>query len=101
VLYLDGHNNPGFSGGPIVFTDELHPGRKLKVGGVVSALQSRPADVYHSEQIAPSQIRPEDRVDPIAGLVVNNNEDIVIGYSIDHAVTLINASKIEGPLVNP
>jgi len=36
LLFLDGHNNPGFSGGPIVFRDFNQQGYVMKVAGVVS-----------------------------------------------------------------
>lgn len=35
IIYIDGHNNPGFSGGPVIFT-HLET-NKLKVAGVVSS----------------------------------------------------------------
>ena len=34
IIYIDGHNNPGFSGGPVIFTDMKT--NELKVAGVVS-----------------------------------------------------------------
>jgi S1-C subfamily serine protease len=36
VLFLDGHNNPGFSGGPIVFRAFDQPGYVMRVAGVIS-----------------------------------------------------------------
>ena len=116
VLYLDGRNNLGFSGGPIVFRDLNRPGNIIKVAGVVSGFRNEFADVYKTEQIERSQIKPEDRaagrileladgrvikLTPMDDLTVPNNSDIVIGYAIDHAVDLIRASKVEGPLVKP
>ena len=38
VLLLDGHNNPGFSGGPVLFKDRLKSGdNKYHLIGVISA----------------------------------------------------------------
>jgi len=36
MLFLDGINNPGFSGAPIVCRDLSQPGNVFKVGGVIS-----------------------------------------------------------------
>jgi hypothetical protein len=44
-IYLDGHNNPGFSGAPIVFRDMEQPGFVFKVAGVVSGFMSETVTV--------------------------------------------------------
>lgn len=113
VLYLDGRNNPGFSGGPIIFRDINQAGLVLKVAGVVSGFRHELGDVYKPEPIEAAQIKPEDwalghivrgangqysRLNP-TGDVVKVNTDIVVGYAIDHAVELIRKNKAQGPLV--
>ena len=113
VLYLDGRNNPGFSGGPIVYRDINQPGFVLKVAGVVSGYENQFGDVYKMEPIEASQIKPEDialgrivlkpdgqtfKLTP-TGELVKDNTDIVVGYAIDHAVDLIRKSNVLGPLV--
>jgi len=60
VLYLDGQNNPGFSGGPIVFRDLKNPAVIYKLTGVVSAFRADPVPVLKPEAIAPQQVTPED-----------------------------------------
>ena len=36
TIYLDGHNNPGFSGGPIIFKDRREPNSNFHIIGVIS-----------------------------------------------------------------
>lgn len=76
VLYIDGFNNPGFSGGPIVYWDSTHT--KMKLLGVVSA--------YRQEQ-AKTKVG-KNEVDTN----ILTNSGIVIGYSIEHAVAAITES---------
>jgi hypothetical protein len=69
---LDGHNNPGFSGGPVLFKEQEHG--KLKVAAVVSGYRFANEPVYHGEQKLPVTYR--------------YNTGIVISYGIKHAVRL-------------
>lgn len=48
VLFLDGHNNPGFSGGPVVFIDR-HTGEH-KICGVVSGYRIQPENVFVGQE---------------------------------------------------
>jgi S1-C subfamily serine protease len=78
TFLLDGHNNPGFSGGPVVF---VRPGEKdLKVAAVISGYQAVNEPVFAGDQKAP--------------LVYRYNTGIIVAYSIDHAVTLIRSNPI-------
>jgi hypothetical protein len=76
VLYLDGFNNPGFSGGPMVFyhqqTNEPH------IGAVVSGYRIDPQQVVLGD---------EQELE----LFVRANSGIVITYSIQHALDAIAA----------
>ena len=78
LLLLDGHNNPGFSGGPVVFTEANR--RDFKVAAVVSGFQAVEEPVYESGQKTP--------------LVYMHNTGITVAYSISHAVSLIRANPI-------
>lgn len=49
MIVLDGHNNPGFSGGPVVFDDKWEPGQPLKIAGVVSGYRFAPEEVFGRE----------------------------------------------------
>jgi hypothetical protein len=73
VLYIDGFNNPGFSGGPIVYWDfSKHAYRIL---GVVKGYREDTAKVLVNGQHADTQ------------LLVNSG--ILVGYSISHAIQAI------------
>lgn len=77
-LYLDGQNNPGFSGGPVVFrgADKAD----LKVGAVVSAFQYDNEPVYlGGEQL---HLSPQ------------HNSDVMVSYDIQHALDLINLNPV-------
>jgi len=67
-FFLDGHNNPGFSGGPVVVTNYGSGNKhKMKVFGVVSAY-------FNEEKIIKT---------PIGDFKNNENSGIVICYGID------------------
>lgn len=82
IIFLDGHNNPGFSGGPVLFKVQEHG--ELKVAAVVSGYRSVNAPVYQGEQALP--------------LTYRYNTGIVISYSIKHAVALATENPIGAPL---
>ena len=87
ILLLDGFNNTGFSGGPIVFTDQKS--RSLKIAGVVSGFRTnidkviRPGDKSKGE---PEQID--------TGNLVLTNSGIVIGHDIDPVIQVIKRNPI-------
>ncbi len=76
---LDGHNNPGFSGGPIVFCP---PGRKeFQVAAVVSGYR------WASAPVRDQQNRDTD-------FHLRENTGIVVAYDVNEAVALIQANPI-------
>jgi len=79
MIYIDGHNNPGFSGGPIVCYDLKDP-QKLKVIGVVSGYRLQEGAVYDSEKAT--------------ALKIFENSGILIGYTIDYAIDAIKSNPI-------
>jgi S1-C subfamily serine protease len=85
VLYVDGQNNPGFSGGPIVFWHAETGG--FRVAGVVSGYRNEPLPV----------LRDKDLRDPNAraynDLYTRANSGIVVGYDIKHIVEAIRAAN--------
>jgi len=101
-IWLDGHNNPGFSGGPIVFRDLLRNDFVYKVAGIVSGYTPeltpilRPVDIPADEDQSMVEswrivqlpnghrVRLEDTEQRVAA-----NSGILRGYSIQHAVDLI------------
>jgi len=84
ITYLDGHNNPGFSGGPVVFK-ELNK-HDYKVTSVISGFRYTEESVYQGSNEVP--------------LVYRYNTGIIISYGIKHAVDLIKKNPIGVPLVD-
>jgi len=78
MFLLDGNNNPGFSGGPVVFTEPQS--NRYKVAAVISGFQSVPEPVYKgSDQTA---------------LTYKYNTGIIVTYTIDGALKLIEENPI-------
>ena len=76
-LFLDGHNNPGFSGGPVVYEVVKET---LNVAGVVSGYLSKSEPVYDEHGAT--------------ALQHDYNTGIVRVTSIHHAVDLIRANPV-------
>lgn len=73
---LDGHNNPGFSGGPVVFAPPS--GRApFKIGGVISGYQFEPEPIYSGNEITE--------------LTLRYNTGLIVASSIDAVLNLIKA----------
>jgi S1-C subfamily serine protease len=77
VIYIDGFNNPGFSGGPIVFFDFSK--HEYAILGVVKGYKEDSAKVLINGQHVDTQ------------LLVNTG--ILVAYSIEHAMKAIEASQ--------
>ena len=78
LLYLDGFNNSGFSGGPVVFRTSNSNG--FLVAAVISGYRCEITSVY-----------TEDRRTPY---YVKNNTGIIVSYDIKYAVDLILRNPI-------
>lgn len=78
IIFLDGHNNPGFSGGPVLFKEKEQG--ELKVAAVVSGYRFSNEPVYQGQQALPITYR--------------YNTGILISYGIKHAVALAKANPI-------
>ena len=78
INYLDGQNNPGFSGGPVVFKkpNEID----YKVAAVISGFAGVHEPVYQGADKLP--------------LTYKYNTGIIISYGIKHAVDLIKSNPI-------
>lgn len=73
-IFLDGHNNPGFSGGPVVIANFANEGKhKMRIIGVISAY-------LYEEKIIKT---------PYGDLKNNENSGIVISYAFDHVFEII------------
>jgi hypothetical protein len=79
VMFLDGHNNPGFSGGPVLFA-KGGQGPANQVAGVISGYLSEWKTVIVNGQTTPAQTQ--------------ENSGIVQVVAITHALDLIRANPI-------
>ncbi|MES1242012.1 MAG: serine protease [Acidobacteriota bacterium] len=84
LLYLDGHNNPGFSGGPIVFWHA--ESRRFRVAGVVRGYRNEALPVIKKKDL------DNPRAQAHNDLYTRANSGIVIGYDIRHIVEAIRLS---------
>jgi hypothetical protein len=85
LLYLDGHNNPGFSGGPIVFWHS--ESRRFRVAGVVRGYRNEALPVIKRKNL------DDPRAQAHNDLYTRANSGIVIGYDIRHIVEAIRAAN--------
>ena len=81
TIFLDGHNNPGFSGGPVLF--KVQERGELKVAAVVAGFRIEHKPVYQEDQALP--------------LTYQYNTGIIISYGIKHAVALAHMNPIGVP----
>ena len=76
MLVIDGHNIPGFSGGPVVFKPDDQ--REYRVAGVVSAYRFQRSPVFSD--------------DKATELYVRDNSGLVIAYSFQAGIDHISAN---------
>lgn len=82
VYLLDGHNNPGFSGGPVVFSP---------VGGIVTNVA---AVISGYKFVQEPVFQGQDETE----LSIKYNTGIIVSYKIENAVALIRANPIGLPI---
>lgn len=83
-MLLDGLNNPGFSGGPVVYSQLLAPiteGTSF-VAGVISGYRGEQSNIYVDDQKTPNYV-----------LI---NTGLILCYPIEYAIDLIKLNPI-GP----
>jgi hypothetical protein len=111
-IILDGYNNPGFSGSPVVFRDLSQPGFVYKVAAVLVAFRPEAGPVRPAQTVRPEQITAEDRAQSRiiedrgqylrlgeeTGTFVSLNSGVAISYDIFSAVALIRQHPV-GPKV--
>ena len=114
MVLLDGYNNPGFSGGPIVYRYYYAQGMVMKALGVVSGFIPEVVPVTKKHELkSPADASPEVKAQPWriqqnpdkswfeyqdSGNFVALNTGIVQGYLIAPAINVIHAHPI-GPIV--
>jgi hypothetical protein len=89
VLYLDGQNNPGFSGGPIVFWHA--ESGSFRVAGVVRGYRNEALPVIKKKNL------DDPKAEAYNDLYTRGNSGIVIGYDIRHIVEAIRAARRGSP----
>ena len=106
ILYIDGINNPGFSGGPIVIVDKSS--RMQKIIGVVSGYRPQEDMVFRKCKVASTkkkdekssneekEIEEEQLIE--TDMIVKSNSGIVKGYSIKTALEVISNNPIGPPI---
>ena len=81
-LFIDGHNNPGFSGGPVIF-QELFSSEKIKwysIAGVISACRGEKKPLMRKGKVLKS-------------VYVEENAGIIVAYDIRFAVDIIKSKS--------
>jgi len=78
LLYLDGYNNPGFSGGPVVYLPENST--KFCVASVISGFRFQREPIFQGDQAIPLEYK--------------HNTGIIVTYGIQHAIELITNNPI-------
>jgi hypothetical protein len=81
VYLLDGHNNPGFSGGPVLFGPPGIP--PTNIAAVISGYKFVPEPIFEG------QAQTE--------LTYRYNTGIIVAYKVEHALALIRANPIGIP----
>ena len=84
IILLDGHNNPGFSGGPVVFHPNSHS-NDLSVAGVIAGYRFDREPVYKNQE-------QEQKGKPLGYYKANTG--IIVTYEIRHALELIRQNPI-------
>jgi len=88
-FYLDGHNNPGFSGGPVVFE---RPGKiRPQISGQIVALEYQVAGVVSAYRFHPEPIY---KGETDTSLRYRANTGIVMCYNINKALEIIRSNPI-------
>ena len=88
-IYIDGHVNKGFSGGPVVFVPIGQPQNKIQVAGIVA---NYPTPLQ--EPIVDKSGNPivNDHGEPSA--FFRENPGFVVAMDIRHAIDLIDANPV-------
>ena len=98
IVYLDGHNNKGFSGGPIIFSNRSQD-RRLQIAAVVSGYRNQPTEVEEVE--VSDQESPTGQVRKKTIRFVRENTGIVIAFSLGAIEKAIRQNPIGPKVVAP
>ena len=93
AIYIDGHGNKGFSGGPVVFVRSGNPHNRYQVGGVVSNYPTpilEPVRDKYGDPLLDSEGRPF--------AYFAENPGFVVAQHINYATEMIDSNPIGYPL---
>jgi hypothetical protein len=91
IIFIDGLNNQGFSGGPIVYVNQ--DTKQLTVAGVVSGYRGQQDTVMRK-----GDKKKGEKETMETDMFVQSNSGLVVGYSIESALEVIAKNPI-GPLL--
>jgi S1-C subfamily serine protease len=95
VMYLDGYNNPGFSGGPVVF-ENYFQGDRLEIAGVIAGYRIQP--VFVEEALVDDANRSSDGTQKKMVRFVRENSGLIVAFDINAIVKAIRKNPIGIPV---
>ena len=96
VIFLDGYNNPGFSGAPVIFKESEEAKNSFHVAAVVSAYRAAKEPIVAGSEKGVMSIDMGDG--KRQQMEVYLNTGIVISYGISHALDAIRENPIGAKL---
>jgi len=97
ILYLDGHNNPGFSGGPVIYAN-YNEHERLEIAGVIAGYKNQPSQVLEAVVDESTSDTSESKKKIVH--YVRENTGIVVAFSIYEIIKAIEKSPIGFPLLD-
>ena len=88
-IYIDGHGNKGFSGGPVLFAPNGQPQNQLQVAGIVANYPTPLKAPIVDKSGTPIM---NDHNEPVA--FFQENPGFVVAMDIRHATDLIDANPV-------
>jgi len=96
ILYLDGHNNPGFSGGPVIFANYDQRDR-LQTAGVIAGYRQQPTEVVTAE-VKEAADTSDKKGKRRTVQFVRENTGIVVAYAFSEIRKAIQLKPLGKPL---
>jgi S1-C subfamily serine protease len=99
LVYIDGHNNPGFSGGPVIFAN-LAKDHQLQIAAVISGYRNQPIEVI--DVTVPDKPTSENKDESASKnnsrkiQVVLENTGIIVAHQLNELVEAIRSNP-QGP----
>ncbi len=95
MILIDGYNNRGFSGGPIVYKDLYQPGTTLKLAGVVSGFVPEVVPAMSKHDIkSPADASPTSKAQPWK--IQRKSDGTYFEYVESGAFVALNTGIVQG-----